>query len=160
MRNFLGSLIVASAFAVTAAPSVVGAQPSVAVMIASSSDSSPGTLDAHARGQHGQIVRQALHDVLRRTGAEVRLMASGVRRLDVAVTGWKIATLARQIDVAVEMRVIVVDQHGRMLSILTGRAKITAAEATPLAELRAQAIAEAIRGMTPALQAQLRRDVG
>lgn len=160
MRSFVGSLVIAVAALVGVAPRVVEAQPSVAVMIATTGDSSPGTLDAHARGQHGQIVRQALRDVLRRTGAEVRLVASGVRRLDVAVTGWKIVTVAKQIDVAVEMRVIVADHHGRMLSILTGRAKVSADEGTPLAELRAQAIAEAVRGMSPALQQQLRRDVG
>jgi hypothetical protein len=142
------------------APRAVEAQPSLAVMIASSSDSSPGTLDAHARGQHGEIVRRALRDVLRRAGTEVRLVAAGVRRLDVAVVGWKISSAARQTDVSVELRVIVVDEHGRMISILTGRAKLSASGTAPLAELREQAIAEAVRGMSPALTAQLRRDVG
>jgi hypothetical protein len=56
--------------------------------------------------------------------------------------------------------VIVADEHGRMRSIVTGRAKVSTPGSAPIAELREQAIAEAIRGIAPTLQAQLARDVG
>ena len=157
MRSLAVLVIAAIALA---APRVVDAQPSVAVMIASAGDSSPGALDADARGHHAEIVRRALRDVLRRSGAEVRLAGIGARHLDVAVVDWKITPGAGQTEVAVKLRVIVTDDHGRMLSILTGRAQISTPGKVAVAQLRDEAIAEAVKGMTAALQAQLARDVG
>lgn len=158
MRSLVVPLL--AAIGLVVAPHVAGAQPTVAVMISSTVDHSPGQLDARVRGQHGEIARRTLRDVLRRSGADVRLAAIGARKLDVSVVKWKIAPSGPQLDVTVELRVIVADEHGRMLSILTGRAKVSAPGETPIAQLREEAIAEAVRGMTPALQAQLRRDVG
>ena len=152
------SLLLAAAL-VAATPNLAAAG-TLAVMIASSSDTSPGVLDAHARTEHCAIVRRALRDVLRRAGTDVRSTGSGARRLDVAVVAWHVTPAARQTDVAVELRVIVADERGRMRSIVTGRAKVSAEGSAPLAELREQALAEAIRGIAPTLQAQLARDVG
>jgi hypothetical protein len=117
-------------------------------------------LDAHARTAHCAIVRRALVDVLRRAGAEVRWTANGARRLDVAVVAWHVTPTADQTDVAVELRVVIGDERGQMRAIVTGRAKVSAPGSPPIAELRAQAIAEAIHGIAPTLQAQLARDVG
>src|SRR6201992_895860 len=118
-------LLLAAALAI--APTTAAAQPSstLAVMIASSSDTSPGVLDAHARTEHSAIVRRALRDVLRRAGAEVRLTGGSARRLDVAVVAWHVTAAAKQTDVAVELRVVVNDERGRMRSIVTGRAKVS-----------------------------------
>jgi hypothetical protein len=159
------SLVLAIAL-LGAAPVVAAAGPRgvPGVTVASSSDSSPGVLDAHARSQHGEIVRRALLDVLRRSGADVRHAGIGPRKLDAVVTAWRISTAAHQTDVAVELRVVIADDHGRMRSILTGRARVSApaapGRATPLAELREQAIAEAVRSLRPALEDQLARAVG
>lgn len=153
--------IAVALFAASARTNVAEAAPgTLAVMIASSSDTSPGVLDAHARTEHGAIVRRALRDVLRRAGAEVRLTGSGARRLDVAVVAWRVLPAAQQTEVAVEIRVIVNDERGRMISIVTGRAKVSAPGSAKLAELREEAIAEAIRGIAPTLQTQLARNVG
>jgi hypothetical protein len=156
MRSLLlaVALIGASAHPIAAAPGTL------AVMIASSMDTSPGVLDAHARTEHCAIVRRALGEVLRRAGAEVRRTAGGARRLDVAVVAWRVTAAATQTDVAVEIRVVVSDERGRMRAIVTGRAKVSAPGSAPIAELREQAIAEAIRGIAPTLQTQLARDVG
>lgn len=156
MRSLLSAVALLGALAL-ARPAA--AQP-LAVMIASSSDASPGGLDARARTAHGAVVRRALRDVLRRAGADVRLTGNGARRLDVAVVAWHVTPAATQTEVAVELRVLVADEHGRMLSILTSKAKISAPGSARLAELREQAIAGAIEGIAPALQAQLARDVG
>ena len=80
--------------AASAAPGAAQPGGTLAVMIASSNDTSPGVLDAHARTEHCAIVRRALREVLRRAGAEVRLSGGGARRLDVAVVAWHVTWLA------------------------------------------------------------------
>jgi hypothetical protein len=130
------------------------------VTIASASDDSPGVLDAHARKRHGQIVRRALHDVLQRAGADVRYAGIGTRRgaqqIDAAVVGWRVAQDAAQLSVSAELRVVVCDERGKMVAIVTGRASVSSpVRGARLAELREQALAEAIgamgRRLSPAL---------
>jgi hypothetical protein len=128
------------------------------VMIASSSDESPGVLDAHARKRHGEIVRGALLDVLRRSGADVRHAGIGPRQLDVAIIGWQVTTTPAEIAVSAQVRVVICDQRGRMMSIVTGRARVSVpARGARIAELREQALAEAVGSMTRSLQSQLAR---
>ena len=126
--------------------------------IASASDDSPGVLDAHARKRHGEIVRRALHDVLQRAGAEVRYAASGARQLDAAVVAWHVAQDAAQLSVSAELRVVVCDERGKMLSIVTGRASVSSPiRGARLAELREQALAEAVGALSRSLPSQLAR---
>ena len=126
-----------------------------AITIASSSDRSPGVLDAHARKLHGEIVRRALLDVLRRSGAGVRPAEIAAWQIDVEIVAWRVTPTSTQVDVAVELRVLVCDGRGQMRSIVTGRARVTAPLGARLSELREQALAEAVRGMSQTLQSQL-----
>lgn len=151
------TLVLAVALATMA--HVASAGPPLGVLIASSNDSSPGMLDARARVQHREIVRRTLLDVLHRSGADVRPPGSGLRRLDVAIVAWHVTPSTDRVDVAVELRVVICDEHGRMLSILTGRGRISAPDRAPLPGLREQVLAEAIRGMSPSLQSQLVRAI-
>jgi hypothetical protein len=129
-----------------------------AVTIASSSDDSPGVLDAHARKRHGEIVRRALQDLLQRSGADVRHAGNEPRQIDVAVVAWRVTQAAAQISVAAELRVVVCDRSGKMLSIVTGRATVFApTRGAAVAELREQALAEAVGAMSRSLHAQLVR---
>jgi hypothetical protein len=153
------TLVVAAALALTAHIAAAAPRGAPGVVIASSSDSSPGTLDVRARVQHREIVRRALLDVLHRSGADVRHAGIGVRRLDVAIVAWRVTPSTGQLDVAVELRVVICDETGRMLSILTGRARMSAPDRAPLPALREQVLAEAVRGMTSSLQSQLARAV-
>jgi hypothetical protein len=146
--------------------SVVGAAASAAprprdehaVTIASSIDDSPGVLDVHARKHHGEIVRRALLDVLQRSGADVRHAGIEPRQIDVAIVAWRVTHAATQISVAAELRVVVCDDRGKMLSIVTGRAIVSApSRAARIAELREQALAEAVGAMSRSLQSQLVR---
>jgi hypothetical protein len=144
-----GSLAAAAA----AAPGLRG-RPGVT--IASASDASPGRLASHERERHAEIVRQALRDVLHRSGADVRRGGMPMRQIDVSVVGWNVATLAGRIDVSAVLRLVICDDHGRMLSIVTGRASVSG-RSTQLAALREQVLAEAIGGMTRQLASQLAR---
>lgn len=128
------------------------------VTIASASDASPGVLDASARKRHTEVVRQALLDVLHRSGSDARLAGIGPRQLDAAVVSWQVARRGRDTAVSAELRVVVCDSHGKMLSILTGRATVTGAPGQ-VEQLREQALVEAVRAMTANLTTQLARAV-
>jgi len=129
-----------------------------AVRIASSSDESPGVLDAHARKHHGEIVRRALLDVLHRSGADVRHAGMARRQIDAAIVSWDVAPTAGELTVAAALRVVLCDERGKMLSIVTARASVSAPRrGARLHELREQALAEAVGSMSRTLQQQLAR---
>jgi len=153
------SLVAAATSAAVAAPV---ARSERGVTIASASDDSPGVLDAHARKRHGEIMRRALRDVLQRAGAEVRYAASGARQgmqqIDAAVVAWHVAQDAAQLSVSAELRVVVCDERGKMLSFVTGRASVSSPiRGARLAELREQALAEAVGALSRSLPSQLAR---
>jgi len=127
------------------------------VTIWSSSDASPGKLDPHVRQRHGEILRRALLDVLHRSGVEGRHAGIPRRQIDVSITAWRVTSAASRIDVSTVLRVVISDEQGKMLSILTGRARVSAAGQTEIAGLREQALAEAVDGMTISLRSQLDR---
>jgi hypothetical protein len=161
MRAF-GLLLTALLCATSVADAEPATRGAAGVTIASSSDHSPGVLDAHARKRHGEIVRRALLDVLHRTGTSVRHGGIGTRpgmhQLDASVVAWRVVPTSHEIAVTAELRVTVCDERGRMLSIVSGRARVTApARGARLDELREQALAEAIGGMSRSLQSQLAR---
>jgi hypothetical protein len=154
------ALILAVALIATTSSAV--AQPrylaSSGVTIASASDRSPGVLDAHARKRHGEIVRRAVRDVLHRSGTTVRHAGVGARRIDIAVVGWRVAPSGTDLLVSAELRAVVSDERGKMLSIVTGRASISApARSAHLLALREQVLAEAVAGMSDLLRSQVDR---
>ena len=126
------------------------------VTIASASDASPGVLDTRARKRHAEIVRQALLDVLHRSGSDARHAGIAPRQIDAAVVSWRVTPRGRTTNVSAQIRIVVCDGHGKMLSILTGRATVTRAPGQ-IAQLREQALAEAVGGMTANLTTQLAR---
>jgi hypothetical protein len=161
-EHAMRTLVLAVALSVvgTAASAAPRPRDEHVVTIASSSDDSPGVLDAHARKRHGEIVRRALLDVLQRSGADVRHAGIEPRQIDVTIVAWRVTHAATQISVAAELRIVVCDARGRMLSIVTGRATVTApSRAAPIAALREQALAEAVGAMTRTLQSQLARAI-
>src|SRR5689334_11368622 len=121
---------VALALALVCTTSVALAAPrprgAAAVTIASASDASPGVLDAHVRKRHGAIVRRALLDVLHRSGADVRHAGIAPRQIDAAIVSWHVVPSAGELTVAAQLRVVVCDERGRMLSIVTARASVSA----------------------------------
>jgi hypothetical protein len=147
--------------ALIASTSIAVAQPRHAaesgVAIASSSDQSPGVLDAHARKRHGEIVRRALLDVLHRSGTSVRHAGAGARKIDIAIVAWRVAPVAGELWVSVELRAVLCDERGRMLSIVTGRASMSAPARARLPAVREQVLAEAVAGMSRSLQSQVGR---
>jgi hypothetical protein len=153
MRN----LAVVLALVVAGSPVAAAPRPS-GVTIASASDTSPGGLDAHARQRHSEIVRRALREALRHSGSRAPHTAIAPRQLDITIVAWRVAPSPRRIDVSIELRVVICDRHGRMLSIVTARARVSSpSPGARLAELREQALAEAVGAITQSLQSQLDR---
>lgn len=153
------------ALAILVAGSVAEAAPrprgELAVTIASSNDASPGVLDAHARQRHAEVVRHALAEMLRRTGTDARHPGVPHRQLNVTIVSWHVVPGGARIEVATELRVVICDAQGKMLAIMTGRARVSiprdprAPGGAALAELREQALAEAVGGLTDSLHQQL-----
>jgi len=124
---------------------------SVAI-VASACDSSPGHLDARTRKLHGDIARRAVTTSLHKNRAEIARSS----QLDVSVVGWTVSTAGNRTDVTVEVRIVICDNHGKMLSIVHGKATVTAYRAR-VADLRELAIREAVGGLSPQLRTQLAR---
>jgi hypothetical protein len=154
------SLAVVLALVVAAPLAVAAPRPrnEVGVRVATASDTSPGTLATGVRARHADVVRRALLEALHRSGADVRRAGEPLKQIDVSIIAWRVASAAERTDVSTELRVVICDGHGRMLAIVTGRAKISApGRNAPIAELREQALAEAVGGITRSLQSQLER---
>jgi len=144
-----GFMWVFVAGAATAAPGAGG----VSVMTAC--DSSPGQLDARVRALHGQIARRAATETLSRSGITARHRGAA-HQLDVSVTRWRVASAGGRSDVTAEIRIVLCDDTGRMLSIANGVATISGHSAQ-LAELRELAISEGVGQLVAKLGPQMAR---
>lgn len=124
------------------------------VSVMTARDSSPERLDADARRHHGQIARRAATESLALHGIGARRTGTTDGQLDVSVTHWRVASTARRADVTAEIRIVLCDRSGRMLTIVNGKATVSGAPAD-LAALRELAIDEGVRHMVARLGPQL-----
>ena len=119
-------------------------------------DSSPAQLDVRARKLHGQIARRAATESLYRTGIDVRRAGTATHQLDVSIINWHVASAGGRADVTAEIRIVLCDHQGKMLSIVNGKATISGND-TRLAELRQQAIAQGVGHLVARLGSQIAR---
>ena len=126
------------------------------ISVMTASDSSSEQLDARARKRHGQIARRTATETLRRGGIDARRAGLAARQLDVSVTRWRVASAGRRTDVTAEIRIVLCDDKGKMLSILNGKATISG-ENAQLASLREQVIVEGVGQLVAKLGPQLAR---
>lgn len=145
--------------------------PELYVLINSSTDESPGTADPASRRLHADTVKRALLDQLRSeasiTATAVTAVAGDAQRgsldtrhLDLSVTRLAAARVGDVIEIGADLRIAISDDHGKMLSILSGGAKVQVPagkfDAKYLPVLRKEALDNAMRGMFHKLVAQLR----
>jgi hypothetical protein len=139
--------------------------PEVWVLINSSTDESPGTADPAARRDHAELIRRALLDRLRSETA-ITAVASDARRWsldarhhDHSVTRLAATRSGNVIEVDAQLRIAISDDSGKMLSFLSGGAKVQVPaarfDARYLPNLRKEALDNAMRGMFGKLLAQL-----
>lgn len=143
----------------------VDPHPELFVRINSASDESPGTGDAATRRLHADIIRRALSDRLHAdasittTQSDAQRWSLDERHIDLSVTKLAAARAGNLVEVEAELRIAISDDSGRMLSILSGGARVQVPpgtfDARQLPALRKEALDNAMRGMLDKLLAQL-----
>lgn len=153
LASAVASILVCGCLCALVAGDAVAA-PARGVSVMTAFDASPDRLDAGARELHGRIARRAATETLHRRGIGARRTGPVYRQLDVTVIRWRVARTGGRTDVTAEIRVVLCDGHGRMLSIANGKATASGLDGE-IAALREQAIAEGVGHLVARLGPQL-----
>jgi HEAT repeat protein len=148
-------------------PHAVEDRPDLYVMIKSSNDDSPGKMDKPTRKANADIVKAALTDSLK-NAPQVTMAATEAQRwgldprtIDLSVVKMDVQTNGGYVEVAAELRLAISDDKGKMLSFLSGGAKVQIPSAKfnakYLANFRREALEGAMRGMFDKLIEHLRQ---
>lgn len=147
-------------------PRALEPAPDVYVLVNSSADESPGKADKAARKEHAEIIRRTLEDSCRSTpvvttvASDARRLGLDARHIDLSVTSLDVATVGAVVEVDAQLRLAISDGRGKMLSFLSGGAKIQVPrhkfDARYLPRMRREALESAVRGMFDKLVAHLR----
>jgi HEAT repeats len=140
--------------------------PDLFVMINSSSDDSPGSPDKAARKLHADAIKRVLTEQCQQDASitsavsEAQRWGLEARHIDLSVTRLDVTRIGSVIAIDVQLRLAISDDHGRMLSFLTGGAKldvpVSKFDARHLPALRREVLENAMRGMFDKLLAHLR----
>jgi hypothetical protein len=151
------------------APRAVRPRPDLYVVLKSSNDESPGPRDDRSRVKNAQVGRTALETALLRnpsvTSAPIDAQRYGLdpQQVDLAITRLEQRVEGPLVEVEAEIRLSIVDKHGRMRSLLSGGAKVQVPRhsfsARYLPQMRRDAIENAVKGIFDNLLAHLRRDI-
>ncbi len=144
----------------------VEVHPDLYVVINSSADDSPGKTDKKTRKAHGDIVRQVLLDqcksapLVTTVATDAQRWGLDARHVDLSVVKLEAAPAGNFVEIDAELRLAISDDRGKMLSILSGGAKVQVPrktyDAKYLPVLRKEALENAMRGMFEKLIAHLR----
>lgn len=147
-------------------PRALESRPDVYVVIKSSADDSPGKADKKARQQHADVIRQALLDQCKTTegvtslASEAQRYGLDLRNVDLSVVKLEVVQSGPYVEIEAQLRLAISDSRGKMLSFLSGGAKVqvlkTKYDARYLPNLRREALENAMRGMFDKLLAHLR----
>jgi hypothetical protein len=142
------------------------AHPDLYLLINSSSDDSPGLADKPTRKQHADIIKRVL---AQQCGAEPSITSTFddaqrwgllARHIDLSVTRLDVRRSAAAVEIDAQLRLAISDDSGKMLSFLSGGAKVQVGNQTfdprYLPALRREALENAMRGMFDKLLAHLR----
>lgn len=140
--------------------------PDLYVTINTSADDSPGKTDKAARKVHGEILRQTLassfqaQPMVTTVASDAQKWGLDPRHLDLSVTKLEVVQGGTMVEVEAQLRLAISDDSGKMLSFLSGGAKVQVPKRTfdmrYLPNLRKEAIENAARGLFDKLLAHLR----
>jgi hypothetical protein len=140
--------------------------PDLYVLINSSSDDSPGSADKEVRKRHADIIKRVLTEKCRTEtsvtsqAVEAQRWGLDARHIDLSVTRLEVAKIGNDVAIDVQLRLAISDDNGRMLSFLTGGAKLQVPsakfDARYLPQMRREVLENAMRGMFDKLLAHLR----
>ena len=140
--------------------------PDLFVTINTSADDSPGKADKAARKVHSEILKQTLSasfkalPMVTTALADAQRWGLDPRHLDLSVTKLDVGQSGQYIEIEAQLRLAISDDKGKMLSFVSGGAKVQVPKRTfnakYLPSLRKEAIENAMRGMFDKLLMQLR----
>jgi hypothetical protein len=140
--------------------------PDLYLLINSSSDDSPGLADKATRKQHADIIKRVLvmrcraEPLITSTFDDAQRFGLEARHIDLSVTRLDVVRTASAVEIDAQLRLAISDDSGKMLSFLSGGAKVQVGNQTfdprYLPALRREALENAMRGMFDKLLAHLR----
>jgi hypothetical protein len=148
------------------APRATPARPDLFVLVKSATDDSPGRLDKKARKSHAEIVKSTMLSSLRgeptvtSTEADAEKLGLDPRQLDLSIVMLEQRVNGNYIEIEAQLRLAVSDRRGKMLSFLSGGAKVQVPrrsfDARYLPQVRREALENAVRGIFDKLLRHLR----
>jgi hypothetical protein len=136
------------------------------LLLNSSDDQSPGNFDKATRKLHADLIRRTLADQMRHeptlttVEADAKKWSLPERHIDLSVTKIDAYKTGGMVEVHAELRIAISDDHGKMMSFLSGGAKVQVPadkfDASYLPTLRQEVLETAMRGMFSKLLAYLR----
>lgn len=148
-------------------PHAVEDRPDLYVAIKGTNDDSPGKTDKKTRKAHAELLKLALQDQLR-AAPQVTMIANeghrwglDARMIDVSVVKLDVVQAGGYVEVAAELRLAISDDKGKLMSFLSGGAKvqIPLAKYRPrfLPNMRREALEGALKGLFDKLLVHLRQ---
>lgn len=151
-------------------PKALTARPELFVLVKSSTDDSTGKLDKKTRKLHGEIAKIAMAGELKATQVVTTVAKDASkygldgRNIDVIITKLDTKTVGSYIEIEAQLRIAISDERGKMLSFVSGGAKVSVKKAnydtSYLPQLRREALENAVKGLFDKLLAHLRRGAG
>lgn len=150
-------------------PRAVAPRPDLYVVIKSSSDDSPGKHDKKARKVHADALRAAMTtelasaNLVTLTATDAKKFGIDPRNLDLSLVALEFRQDGAFVEVEAQVRLAISNDAGKMISFVSGGAKMQVPrrgyDATYLPQLRKDAIENAVRGIFTKLIDQLRRSM-
>ena len=148
-------------------PHAVEDRPDLFVVIKSTNDDSPGSKnDKAVRKANADILKESLVDSLKAapqvtmTDTEAKRWGLEARHIDVSVVKLEVDTSGSYVEISADLRLAISDDTGKMLSFLSGGAKVqvprTKYKPSFLPDYRREALQGAMQGMFDKLIAHLR----
>jgi hypothetical protein len=143
--------------------------PDLYVVLKSCNDDSPGKSAKKDRLSNAEVVRASMAGELRvaplvtSAANEAKRLGLNPRMVDVSVTKMVLRTKGRFLELETELRLAISDDSGKMLSFLSGGAKVSVPKKgfnwSYLPQLRKEALENAVRGLFGKLITHLRSTV-
>lgn len=147
-------------------PRALEERPDLYIQIKTSMDDSPGKADKKARVAHADIIRAALADQCKHAdkvtsqAAVAQRFGLDLRNIDLSVVKLEVTPSGSYMEIEASLRLAISDDKGKMLSFLSGGAKVQVPKKTfdpkYLPTLRREALENAMRGMFGKLVNHLR----
>jgi hypothetical protein len=148
-------------------PRVLPSRPELFVLIKTSNDDSPGKLDTAARKSHGDILRSAMKSqlasskVVSANAEDVDRLGLASRQLDLSVVKLEATRAGEFMEIEAQIRLAVSDNGGKILSMISGGAKVQVQRksfnAKNMTLYRKQALEGAVAGLFEKLLTHLRK---